>query len=1732
MEPRKDNIEVVIPRRRRAQDNSIGKGLSVKKAFQYTPVTTSILPEHICLPLPQLGRSSDSRLTSPSERQAAYRSELFTATAKERLSVLLDRNRLSEIKFPQSPVQNDNSAQADLNPIQKMVLKMSKIDYTYNSLTTASQPTVRKKTLQRPITKPSSSTFVVDIPKPPPSFNKDNYVIVLDDPEPEHLSVSSRYTKPAVATTSKKQKDDQLLENFENQLAEICEARDQIDSNNPADRANATNAIFDLPDDEDDTEPYLALRLQETLQSMMSQLLTSGRLREASLESLLRLQRVCEPAIEAAQTINLRLPPDPSDEDMSAWLSKVHKAERGAISACTLIYTILGAPQNQDLVNLVALQWLPNVLVNLFENCLIPIVEARPDGPSSQLFDHSSAHSEPLKRLLDVGRKLLDLVTRACVEIKEAGPVVNATEFLAAKLIFVQNSYNDKTSALGSQAYERLRKQAMAAVARMYAAFPNERPAILEEVLTSLDKLPSNSRSARQYKLGPGKNIQLVTALFMQLVQASAMQTNVKRNRKSRPQPRKGLINIGDSDVDDDSANDMEIDLRSTADEVEKDPLSKLGTIAQNLLSEAAKSAQHIVMWMVDKASSVTKSGDSPYRNILDLFVEDLTLVLPSTDWPASELLLTVLAFRMKKIAETDKSASTKNMALESLGVMASAISQTLASARRLLSSITRDGESHSTPIAQELSDSVRERPQFTLEAHELVSAHGPFSIVHSYLSQKKGEGLRTISAKAYFLVKFAAQIYQVVTQPRDVDREVEPDSRLTSTVSAMLHQLSGSIEHSEAAQDYVEVTDQEAQLAYMLSILNGPFCRMFPGIATTLSSSIESDQAQVRTRSLKSIAAMLEIDSSLLDWGTTLAHAVIKCASDDSAMVRDSALTLISRFIMPRPALQGQAFRVLLNCMLDSNVGVQKRAMAQLKDVYLKEGRSAVKESIAVAFLHRAADQETSVAELAKRILAEIWVDPKLAMLDSADDSARLDVEIEDLKSHIVTCVGSDMARLAPLLKEFLVWKLKDSKHTDQVRDLCARIVKKLLDAANGSDVGPAELTTLVAFVDARPEAVVPADLTSLKSYLRDLSKQDNVPKFKSVVAIFRLVLPHLSSTQAPLLQEVQMDLLKASQKLVQREVVEEVMACLGSIDRVLQNTVKMVKFTISLIRNVLPTRNLPDKTPGRDDDDASENRKRNLCLRLLGAVGKYMDLERCAEEFQRSFPAYKGGSVAGALESLGLVCQAWPGQFNKRHIRETLFEVLNRMSLGGLDQSDIDRMQITVLEIFQELYGKRVTAKEDAKKNADKGEVQALKTIGGDSKTRESDSAISIITNTLVDLLLHIALSETGPKALLAAQTLASIDHQGMTHPKQSTSAFVALETSTDPRTARVARIAHEHLHQQHESVCEREYINAVVAAFHYQSEVYKDPQGGIVPGYTAKLAPAFAIISTSGSKYVKKFISNLISKINTEYSKLNVAAGDEIPEQVLFVLFVTQNLAFFEYKKMDELLHTVLQLELAFGRNGSETAQAIETHLSQAPAPLLVRDVKNLDDDVMVIEPIAPDPVVDPATLKSLTAAACAITLISEARNYLRRQYGISRDVKMAMQQNKQTKEAGKEPVKVHGITGDKFWHRTNAVLESLHSRGAMIARCREFVDLVAVDDEVKVAEEEAAISALVDVASDLPGSAPRGRKRKSLSGSVGGTPKRARGRPVKHGNARRSASVVSSGEDDFDDADFHG
>lgn len=54
----------------------------------------------------------------------------------------------------------------------------------------------------------------------------------------------------------------------------------------------------------------------------------------------------------------------------------------------------------------------------------------------------------------------------------------------------------------------------------------------------------------------------------------------------------------------------------------------------------AIKNASHVVNYLIGRAIGTTKTGDAPYRVLLDIFVEDFISVLGLPEWPGAELVL------------------------------------------------------------------------------------------------------------------------------------------------------------------------------------------------------------------------------------------------------------------------------------------------------------------------------------------------------------------------------------------------------------------------------------------------------------------------------------------------------------------------------------------------------------------------------------------------------------------------------------------------------------------------------------------------------------------------------------------------------------------------------------------------------------------------------------------------------------------------------------------------------------------------------------------------------------------------------------------------------------------------------------------------------------------------------------------------------------------------------------
>lgn len=180
----------------------------------------------------------------------------------------------------------------------------------------------------------------------------------------------------------------------------------------------------------------------------------------------------------------------------------------------------------------------------------------------------------------------------------------------------------------------------------------------------------------------------------------------------------------------------------------------------------------------------------------------------------------------------------------------------------------------------------------------------------------------------------------------------------------------------------------------------------------------------------------------------------------------------------------------------------------------------------------------------------------------------------------------------------------------------------------------------------------------------------------------------------------------------------------------------------------------------------------------------------------------------------------------------------------------------------------------------------------------------------------------------------------------------------------------------------------------------------------------------------------------------------------------------------------------------------------------------------------QPSHATPTVGIVRLRQLTTAAMVLLSLWEARTYLRRLYGMGTTRKDPKVKG-QAKDLSKAPVKVQGVTGDKFWNDISHVMTSLSSRERMMETCRSFVDLMNVDRELKIADEDDELNGEdpmtpsnedEDDEGESINNSARGRKRKA-GGTPSGRKKRARSssQPRKRGRPRKNPAAVDRDAD---------
>ena len=597
------------------------------------------------------------------------------------------------------------------------------------------------------------------------------------------------------------------FQSLQDLIGDIFESEDQLQADTSGATSTSAQKFFVDGSWSDGKAPSLSPAVLVKLDSSVQRVISEGRFHDVPIDDLTRLQRLCDGTLKSTESLDLKFEDEWSEDDYQQWLWRIESAETGLKAARTILRIMSGGREEKHLCSEEMLQSILRLLKNVLETCIIPVVELRSTGSRSETFKALSSHVKPIIALLNYTSKIMKLLAHLLGKEEVTESVITTVEFVASGLIFVENSHVEKESVLGVQRFERLRVTAMDVLVTIFSKHPDQRTFIFDEVLTSLERLPVTRQGARHFKLNDGGNIQLVSALIMRLVQTSAMQSDESKadNKANALALSNGQrVDVNDEeDAEGEEDHDLvgpgpAVDKCDSEDKAQRHPeraFQELAALSGSLFESAQKNAHYVIHFLVSRALKSTKSGDDPYRVLLDIFTEDFITVLGSADWPSAELLLRLLLTSMIGIAEGEKSpAPAKNMALDLMGLMGSAISD-LAAHIRQSSKVLENSETGLDSQLGQLTDGFLEG---TLSEDHLLVWLGPFRATLEYLQQQDLSDGQIESARGYYTTQWAftgCSFYQA-------GDEEDQEERMTGNAARLAFRLNRMIMHPKWLED------------------------------------------------------------------------------------------------------------------------------------------------------------------------------------------------------------------------------------------------------------------------------------------------------------------------------------------------------------------------------------------------------------------------------------------------------------------------------------------------------------------------------------------------------------------------------------------------------------------------------------------------------------------------------------------------------------------------------------------------------------------------------------------------------------------------------------------------------------------------------------------------------------------------------------------------------------------
>lgn len=947
-------------------------------------------------------------------------------------------------------------------------------------------------------------------------------------------------------------------------------------------------ANADFEDDGDVPPEILIPKYQlHDLCTEAAKLKTLGAMESIPTDKLVRLLNILEKNIRDGARVSPLVDPDDDVEEGRLWMQLAMERVQRAVDASLIalhIMTSSNMPKTvylEDVIDRIVL-FMKFQLQNTIYPSFDPVYKIDTKNKTDN-FNSSGrkkrGHMKEVreKSILQVYNKMHELVGLLAELLNIQ--VLTDTSVLHASSLGVAPFFVESVSDL--------QLSALKLVTVIFTKYEKHRRLLLDDILASIARLPSSKRSLRTYRLNSEDHIQMLTALVLQLIQCVVVLSDSKSKEEDERRP-----SHVDSDV-----------------------------FIINRYETATRIAGNFLTVFLNKCGS--KGEEIDYRPLFENFVQDLLATVNKPEWPAAELLLSLLGnLLVGHFSNKSSDMSLRVASIDYLGVVAARLRKDAVNSQCKLSTI--DQIIRDIKLEQQKDsdyDQIKDKEIVGLSEDEertvflqkvlldYLAVNGTKDSAlgyarHFYLAQwyrdcaleksRVGQSKNSPSKKIH--KKRVKKKNRHHSSDQDTESELDeqdPDEndnneQKNSEAYRIIEEKKKYIisrirpcstgTKPDILQTYIDYNSAELISQYLAS--KRPFSQSFDKYLKQILHVLTESSIAIRTKAMKCLTMIVEADPSVLarvDMQLGVKHSFL----DYSTSVREAAVDLVGKFVLSRPELIDKYYDMLSARILDTGVSVRKRVIKILKDICMECPDFPKIPEICVKMIRRVNDEE-GIRKLVMEVFQNMWFTPvrERPTLDS-ESLLRKVMNITD-----VVAASKDMG--FEWFEQLLVslFKPKEDKddstkmQADPPRTLltaCKQIVDCLIENVlrlEETNLGDSEklgkkgssqrlvacLTTLYLFAKIRPRLLVNHAIT-LQPYLSlKCQTQGDYQIISSVAHTLELVVPLMEHPSETFLAQLEED----SVKLIlqhDRSVVASCLSCLGSIVNNVTRNFKLIR-------------------------------------------------------------------------------------------------------------------------------------------------------------------------------------------------------------------------------------------------------------------------------------------------------------------------------------------------------------------------------------------------------------------------------------------------------------------------------------------------------------------------------------------------------------------------------------------